>query len=581
MLTVPVVMTIALALQAGEPAPRGAYKMPYVRYEADRSKIGDGTEVRGPSFDQDKTEAEASERKYVALTKRGSYVEWTLKNSADGVVLRFTMPDSADGTGRSGKLALYINEKRIRDIPLTSYHAWQYFDKTKIPRHPHNDPKKAKGVGSCRMRFDEVRFRLDQKVGKSDRLRIQKDVDDGIEYGVDFIEVEEVPPAIEKPDGFLDATDFADFAKAIEACVKKRRGLYIPPGRYELGDRLRLDHDGIRIQGAGIWHTELYFTQLDKNRGGIYGTGSGARVSDFFVSSKLNKREGYRGFGMHWGKGSVIENIWLEHFSVGFWVGYYGPGEQKVAEKLIVRNCRIRNTYADGLNFAKGSRNCVLEHSNIRNTGDDAVATWSSNKEQVTPTANNVFRFNTIEHPLRAAGIGIFGGAAHGAVNCVIVDAFAGPGIRFNSVFPGHPFINTAAHLIADTSVIRCGTRNNMFQQMLGAIDLEVKRYDVCNIVFSNIDVIDSQTSGIVIHALKNEPRYEIKDVFFQDIHIKGTGKDGLGPGHGILAHNKVKGSIKTDSMKFTNIKDRNISDQSEDFEIKEGKVFEGKYFKP
>ena len=62
MATVPIIIfTIALAAQAGESTQRGAYKMPYVHYEADRGKFGDGAEIRGPSFDQDKTEAEASE----------------------------------------------------------------------------------------------------------------------------------------------------------------------------------------------------------------------------------------------------------------------------------------------------------------------------------------------------------------------------------------------------------------------------------------------------------------------------------------------------------------------------------------
>jgi len=583
-LVLPLLLALGLPLgaRAQDTLPRGAYRMPYVRYEADGGKLGGGARVCGPSFNQDRTESEASERSYVALPVKGAYVEWSVREPVDGITLRFTLPDSAAGDGRSGELTLLLNDVPLRQIPLSSYHAWQYFDKTVNPRHPSNDPAHAKGVGSSRMRFDEVHFRLDRKLQPEDRMRLQKDADDGIEYGLDFIEVEAISPAIPQPEGFLTVTafgavaqagndDYPAFVAALAACAEQGKGLYVPPGRYELGGQLKLDQDGLQLLGAGIWHTELHFTQLDKASGGIYGTGSHLRVADLYLSSRLNERGGYRAFGQHWGEGSVIESIWLDHFSVGFWVGHYGTKEPAVADGLVIRNCRVRNTYADGVNFAKGSRNCILEHCNVRNNMDDSAATWSSDLERVGPTTNNTFRFNTIEHTLRAGGIGIFGGTGHTVDHCLIRDSFAGPGIRLNSVFPGHSFGDATFITVRDTTVLRCGTRDNMFSQVLGAIDLEVKRYDVRNILFDQVDVIDAQGSAIKIHGRHNQPDVSIHDVYFRQVQVKGTGRDGLGPGYGVLADDTANGWVQKEGLTFADLKDGDIADQSETFQFRDG----------
>ena len=90
------------------PAPRGA-QMPYLKYEAEDGNYGGGATMVGPSMDYTKVESEASGRKYVKLTSTGAYVEWPIQKPAQGMVLRFTIPDSADGTGMDATLGLYLN----------------------------------------------------------------------------------------------------------------------------------------------------------------------------------------------------------------------------------------------------------------------------------------------------------------------------------------------------------------------------------------------------------------------------------------------------------------------------------------
>ncbi len=71
-----------------------------------------------------------------------------------------------------------------------------------------------------------------------------------------------------------------------------------------------------------------------------------------------NPRDGqkykiYKGFMGTYGNGSSIHDIWVEHFECGFWIGGYdAPYPVDVTRGLTICNCRIRNNYADGVNFA-------------------------------------------------------------------------------------------------------------------------------------------------------------------------------------------------------------------------------------
>ena len=39
---------------------------------------------------------------------------------------------------------------------------------------------------------------------------------------------------------------------------------------------------------------------------------------------------------------------------------------------------RIRDTYADGINFSNGTRNSRVFNSSFRTTGDDSLAVWAN-----------------------------------------------------------------------------------------------------------------------------------------------------------------------------------------------------------
>ena len=54
--------------------------------------------------------------------------------------------------------------------------------------------------------------------------------------------------------------------------------------------------------------------------------------------------------------------------------------KMKYTDELTVSNSRIRNNFADGVNFAQGTRNSKVQNSNVRGNGDDGLAIWSSSK---------------------------------------------------------------------------------------------------------------------------------------------------------------------------------------------------------
>src|SRR5882762_6546535 len=103
---------------------------------------------------------------------------------------------------------------------------------------------------------------------------LKKDVGDSAAYyGIDFIELELVPPPLPCPEGFVNIADegitpdnfgtkFATLLQEMgwRAGLKGKRGVYIPPGRYRM-ESIAMIHKstaGIEIRGAGMWYTVLY-----------------------------------------------------------------------------------------------------------------------------------------------------------------------------------------------------------------------------------------------------------------------------------------------------------------------------------
>ncbi|MEK8169382.1 hypothetical protein NKH77_05020 [Streptomyces sp. M19] len=90
-------------------------------------------------------------REAVVLEETGDYVEFELTEPANALTLRYSIPDSASGTGIQAPLSVYADGEHISDLDLTSEYSWVY------GAYPYtNDPAQ----GSGHHFFDETHARV-------------------------------------------------------------------------------------------------------------------------------------------------------------------------------------------------------------------------------------------------------------------------------------------------------------------------------------------------------------------------------------------------------------------------------------
>ncbi len=507
---------------------RGAYTMPYLRYDSKEAVLNGNPQVEySPDFDQNRTASEAFNQEYVILDNPKESMKWTITKPADGLTVRFTLPDDPKGNGTTAVMGIYANGKLIDKMSLTSYWAYQYMLQDYDPPTAYPEPGRFP-----LMRFDESHMILSKLLNEGDVLELKWI--SGEPIGVDFVELEKVDAPLQMPHDALSVTDFGatandeiDDLPAFYACIKaaKEQGksVYVPEGTFYLNDKLVLDIEGTKIQGAGMWYTNLYFCNNNRASGGVIGKVSNLHVSHMHVGTVNSaRREGtsyreYKGFSGGFHENSVLEYLWVEHFEVGMWIGGYSD---PTTNNLRVSHVRLRNSYADGVNFAHGTSNSVFEYSDVRNCGDDGIASWSSNNDKCN--VNNTFRWCTVELGWRAGGIGMFGGGGHVIHNMYVGQHYGCAGIRFTSDFPGCSYDASKPMKVYNCTVYKCGTRKDIFQDRLASLEFHGARYDVINMELSDIDVLDSQMDGIRLMGPN------VHGIVFKNININGCGMDGL-----------------------------------------------------
>ena len=476
--------------------------VPYTRYEAEEASRSDGTSLER-SDDLESTAIEASGQSYVALKDQDSSLDFTATSAANALDLRFTLPDH-----KSGQVQVYINNDLAATLNLSSETAWQYVYKESV----YDEPTLAPGTAHKRFRFDEVHTLLNGQIQQGDHVRIVKVDKNDTEYGIDFIELEQAAPAIERPEGAVSIADYnsakpgdgvaddAALAAAMEAAANTAsKTVYIPAGTWEFSRKIGINHPGLTFQGAGLWYTNIFFTSDQREGGGIvFNPGaSNETLTDFAMSSNLKSRFGedaqYKGFSGEAGDNTRVANVWVEHFECGFWMGDYVDASQMLyTNGMVIENARIRNNLADGVNFAQGTKDSTVRNSSVRGNGDDGLASWASidtySHSEARVAEGNSFIGNTVELGWRASGIGIFGGKSHVIKDNLIVNNFSGAGIRLNTVFDGHNFdLNTDQGItIAHNKLVRSGTTDDFYGKTRGAIDFQEAKGEIRNVTVSD-----------------------------------------------------------------------------------------------
>ncbi|MFG1905945.1 CARDB domain-containing protein [Kribbella sp. NPDC048928] len=568
---------------------RGA-AVPFTSYEAEAGAYT-GTLLTSDAqrtFGHTNFATESSGRASVRLNDSGQYVQFTSTVPTNSIVIRNSIPDSADGQGLEATISLYVNGTFKQKLKLSSHNSWLYGN-SDGPEALTNTPG-----GDARRLFDESHALLGESYPSGTTFRLQRDAGDTASYYIiDLVDLEQVAPPLTQPAGCTSITQYGavpndgiDDADAIQRAVTDDQNgviscVWIPEGQWRQEKKILTDDPQNRgqynqvgisnttIRGAGMWYSQLYSTIEPQNAGGINHPHEGnfgfdidkfVQLSDIaiFGSGRIRGGDGNAEGGValngRFGTGTKISNVWIEHSNVGVWVGrdydnipeLWGP-----ADGLEFSGMRVRDTYADGINFSNGTRNSKVFDSSFRTTGDDSLAVWA-NKYVKDPSVDighdNAFTNNTIQLPWRANGIAIYGGYGNKIENNLVYDTMNYPGIMLATDHDPLPFSGITT--ISNNGLYRCGGVFWGEAQEFGAITLFPSNLPITGVTIKDTDIYDSTYDGIQFKTGGGE----MPNVALSNITI-----DKSNNGSGILAMGGARGSANLSNVTVTNSRDGDI----------------------
>ncbi|WP_371633917.1 discoidin domain-containing protein [Streptomyces sp. NBC_01259] len=525
-----VVLSSAPAAQAaGVPAPspvavpgRGA-TVPFKEQEAEYAATN-GTLI-GPNRLYGTLPSEASGRQAVTLDAVGEYVEFTLTAPANAMSFRYSLPDSAAGSGRDASINVLVNGASPKSVPVTSKYGWYYggypFNNNPGDTNPHHF-------------YDEARTMFGSTLAAGTKVRLQvSSTSASPSFTIDLADFEQVAAPTAKPSGALDVvSDFgadptgaADSTAKIQAAVDagKAQGkeVYIPQGTFQVRDHIVVDK--VTLRGAGPWYSVL--TGRDpSNRSkavGVYGKyardggSSNVTLKDFAIIGDIQERVDDDQVNAIGGalSNSTVDNIWMQHTKCGAWMD--GP-----MDNFTIKNSRILDQTADGVNFHYGVTNSTVTNTFVRNTGDDGLAMWAEN----IPNVKNKFTFNTVVLPILANNIVTYGGKDITISDNVMSDTISnGGGLHIANRYPGVNSVQGTAvsgtTTAARNTLIRTGNNDYNWQFGVGAIWFSGLNEPInATVNITDTEILDS--SYAAIHFIEGATN----GVHFKNIKIDGAG---------------------------------------------------------
>ncbi|MFI9771183.1 discoidin domain-containing protein [Streptomyces sp. NPDC052415] len=505
---------------------RGA-NMPYTTYEAEDGAVGAGARVVGPNRTVGDIAGEASGRKAVTLDATGEYVEFTTRAETNTLVTRFSIPDAPGGGGINSTINVYVDGTFKKALPLTSKYAWLYGAEA----GPGNDP----GSGAPRHIYDEAHILLGETVPAGSRIRLQKDAaNTAAHYAFDFISLEKATP-VANPDAATYAVPAGFTQQDVQNALDRVRmdttgklvGVYLPPGDYQTSSKFQVYGKAVKVVGAGPWYTKFHAPSTQDN------TDVGFRAD---ATAKGSLFKGFAYFGNYTsridGPGKVfdfanvsdivIDDIWNEHMVCLYW----GAN----TDRVTIRNSRIRNMFADGINMTNGSTDNLVSNNDARATGDDSFALFSAIDAGGADMKNNVYENLSSTLTWRAAGIAVYGGYSNTFRNIHIADTLVYSGITISSLDFGYPMngFGTDPTTFENISIVRAGGHfwgNQTFPGMWLFSASKVFQ----GIRVNNVDIVSPTYSGIMFQTKYNgsQPENPVKDTVFSDISITGAKRSG------------------------------------------------------
>ncbi|GLW32743.1 discoidin domain-containing protein [Actinoplanes regularis] len=510
---------------------RGA-NMPYDMYEAEDGTTGGGAAVVGPNRTVGDLAGEASGRRAVTLNQTGSYVQWTTRNATNTVVARFSIPD-----GTTSSINVYVNGSLNKTLPLTSKYAWLYGDET-APQNSGTGPRHI---------YDEANILLTGSFPAGSTIKLQKDSANSGNIAIDFINLEQVAQiANPDPTKYVVPTGFDQ--QSVQNALDTARqdstkvGVYLPAGDYQTSNKFQVYGKALKVVGAGPWYTRFRTpdTQTETDAGfRADATANGSTFANFSYWGNYTIRIDGPGkvFDFANVSGITIDNIWAEHVVCLYW----GAN----TDNMVIKNSRIRDTFADGVNMTNGSTGNLVDNNDARATGDDSFALFSAIDAGGSDEINNTYSNLSTTLTWRAAGIAVYGGYANTFKNIYIADTLVYSGITVSSLDFGYPMNGFGANpptVLDNISIVRAGG-HFWGAQVFPAIWMFSASKVFQGIRVSNVDIVDPTYSGIMFQTqyIGGQPVNPIKDTVFTNVSITGAQRSGdaydAKSGYGIWAN--------------------------------------------
>ncbi|MFI6512778.1 CARDB domain-containing protein [Streptosporangium sp. NPDC050855] len=505
---------------------RGA-NMPYDMLEAEDAVVGGGAAVVGPNRTIGDVAGEASGRRAVTLNTTGSYVEFTTKASTNTLVTRFSIPDAPGGGGIDSTLNVYVDNTFLKAINLTSRYAWLYGAEAS----PGNSP----GAGPPRHIYDEANLMLGTTVPAGSRIRLQKDPANTTTYAIDFINTEQVAP-VANPDPARYTVPAGFTHQDVQNALDKVRmdttgtlvGVYLPAGTYQTASKFQVYGKPVKVVGAGPWYTQFRAPSNQDNTDIGFraeGTANGSSFANFAYFGNYTSRIDGPGKVFDFANVAdvVIDNIWNEHMICLYW----GAN----TDRVTIKNSRIRNMFADGINMTNGSTDNLVSNNEARATGDDSFALFSAIDAGGADMKGNVYENLTSILTWRAAGVAVYGGYDNVFRNIYIADTLVYSGITISSLDFGYPMNGFGASpptRFENISIVRAGG-HFWGQQVFPAIWVFSASKVFQGIRVSNVDIVDPTYGGIMFQTnyVGGQPQNPVKDTIFTNVTITGARKSG------------------------------------------------------
>jgi hypothetical protein len=406
---------------------------------------------------------------------------------------------------------------------LTSKYSWYYGG------YPFsNNP----GDGNPHHFYDETRTMFGSTLAQGTKVRIQ--LSSGGPVTIDLADFESVPAPIAQPAGSLSVDSYgasknsgtdstAAFQATVDAGKAQNKVVYIPQGTYTLYGHVIVD--GVTLAGAGPWYSVL--TGRDPNNrsraAGIYGKyvadggpSQNVNLKDFAIIGEITERvdaDQVNGLGGAMSN-STVDDLWIQHTKVGAWMD--GP-----MDRFTIKNSRILDQTADGVNFHIGVTNSTVTNTFVRGTGDDGLASWPENK----PNVNDAFTHNTVVAPVLANNIVTYGGRDFTISDNVVSDTVTnGGGIHVANRYPG---VNSGSGTavagtitVARNTLLRAGNSDYNWHFGVGAL-----WFDGLNeAINATVNVTDSDIIDSSYEAIQFIEGGATHTVNFTNVNVAGTG---------------------------------------------------------